>query len=103
MARALDELVVAGVETSAPFHSRGMAEEDFRAGRLTIRYVEEHPELTDGAVDEALLDAAAVAAALLEDEARSRGGAPSARDRAPVDRRLSSWRLAGWPWQPGRG
>jgi acetyl-CoA carboxylase, biotin carboxylase subunit len=103
MARALDELVVAGVETSAPFHRRVMAEEDFRAGRLTIRYVEEHPELTDGAEDEALLGAAAVAAALLEDGARSRETQPGTRDGAPVDRRLSSWRLAGWPWQPGRG
>src|SRR5690606_4925798 len=49
MARALDELVVGGVDTSAPFHRRVMDERDFREGRLTIRYLEEHPALLEGA------------------------------------------------------
>jgi acetyl-CoA carboxylase biotin carboxylase subunit len=48
MARALDELVVIGVDTSAPFHRRVMGEPDFRDGRLSIRYVEEHPGLVNG-------------------------------------------------------
>jgi acetyl-CoA carboxylase, biotin carboxylase subunit len=46
MARALDELVVEGLETSAPFHRRVMRESDFRHGEFSIRYLEEHPELT---------------------------------------------------------
>ena len=43
MARALDELVVRGVETCIPFHRRVMDEPDFRAGNLSIRYLEDHP------------------------------------------------------------
>src|SRR5690606_29164441 len=70
MARALEELAVEGVDTSAPWHRRVMDEPDFRAGRLSIRYVEEHPELTDAVPDEALLHACALAAALLEEEHR---------------------------------
>ena len=101
MARALDELVLTGVQTSASFHRRVMDEPDFRAGRLSIRYVEEHPGLTDGAVGEGLVRAVAVAAALLEHEARSRGVQSAvSRDGAGGDRRLSSWRMAGWPWAP---
>jgi acetyl-CoA carboxylase, biotin carboxylase subunit len=46
MARALDELVVHGLETSVPFHRRVMGESDFRRGAFSIRYLEEHPELT---------------------------------------------------------
>jgi acetyl-CoA carboxylase, biotin carboxylase subunit len=46
MARALDELVIDGVETCTRFHRRVMQEKDFRAGELSIRYLDEHPELT---------------------------------------------------------
>jgi acetyl-CoA carboxylase biotin carboxylase subunit len=102
MARALDELVVNGVETSVPFHRRVMDEPDFRAGRLSIRYVEEHPELTGGASDPRVVEAVAVAAALLEEEARARGGGAAPRDGRLDDRRLSAWRMAGWPWRPSR-
>ncbi len=67
MARALNELRVVGVETSAPFHSRVMQEPDFRAGRLDIRYLEQHEEtLLAPPGDEQVIRAAAVAAALLE-------------------------------------
>ena len=91
MARALDELVVDGVDTSASWHRRVMDEPDFRAGRLTIRYVEDHPELAAEAADPALVRAAAVAAALLEEEDRTRRRTPrlGARDAA-----LSPWRAA---------
>ena len=83
MARALDELVVDGVDTSAGWHRRVMDEPDFQAGRLTIRYVEDHPDLARETPDEALVHAAAVAAALLEEERRQRRavrriGAPGA-------------------------
>jgi acetyl-CoA carboxylase, biotin carboxylase subunit len=100
MARALDELVVSGVETSAPFHRRLMDEPDFRAGRLSIRYLEEHPELTEGPADERVLEALAVAAALLEEEARSRSGSVRTKRQDGADRKLSAWRMAGWPWAP---
>jgi acetyl-CoA carboxylase biotin carboxylase subunit len=97
MRRALDELVVAGVETSASFHRRVMVEPDFLAGSLSIRYVEDHPELVGGDESEAEVVAAAVAAALLEDEWRGRNAprlGPDGRGGAG----LSSWRLAGRPW-----
>jgi acetyl-CoA carboxylase biotin carboxylase subunit len=97
MARALHELVVIGVDTSAPFHRSVMAEPDFRAGRLSIRYVEEHPGLVNGAQDEAVLRAAAVAAALLEEDDRRRQRTP--RIGADGDGGMSSWRRTGWPWR----
>ncbi len=88
MARALDELVIDGVDTCAPFHRRVMDEPDFQAGDLSIRYLDEHPELLepDGDDDEAL--AAALAAALLEDEYR-KGRAP--RIGRAAGRTLSAW------------
>jgi acetyl-CoA carboxylase biotin carboxylase subunit len=97
MARALDELVVAGVDTSAPFHRRVMEEADFRAGRLNIRYVEEHPALLDGLSDEDALRAAALAAALLEEERRQRHRSVRIGEGAAGG--MSAWRRAGWPWQ----
>ena len=73
MARALDELVVDGVDTSAPWHRRVMDEPDFRAGRLSIRYLEDHPELgAEERLEEGLVQAVAAAAALLEDRERGR-------------------------------
>lgn len=93
MRRALSELRIVGVETSVPFHRRVMEETDFRAGRLDTGYVERHADLLAHPPDEHALHAAAVTAALLEDEDRQRravrriaepGGAPSA------------WRLRGW-------
>ncbi|MDX1493459.1 MAG: acetyl-CoA carboxylase biotin carboxylase subunit [Longimicrobiales bacterium] len=94
MARALDELVVAGVETCAPFHRRVMDEGDFQAGNLSIRYLDEHPELLEDDEPEEELLAAALAAALLEDEHR--------RHRAPrigetTGEPVSPWRRAGMP------
>jgi acetyl-CoA carboxylase biotin carboxylase subunit len=70
MRRALGELQITGVATTQPFHLRVMGEEDFRAGDLSIRYVEEHPEVTGGELPEEWARAASVAAALLEEERR---------------------------------
>jgi acetyl-CoA carboxylase biotin carboxylase subunit len=100
MARALNELVVSGVETSAPFHRRVMREPDFQAGRLTIRYLEEHPALTQPAREPDHVRVAALAAALLEDEARGRGAASrrDAPERAAATNTLTPWRARGWPW-----
>jgi acetyl-CoA carboxylase biotin carboxylase subunit len=93
MLRALDELRIVGVETSAPFHRRVLKEEDFRAGDLDIRYLEKHPDLLEGTPDESGVRIAALAAALLAEEDRKRravqrldgGGAAPSR-----------WRDRGW-------
>jgi acetyl-CoA carboxylase, biotin carboxylase subunit len=95
MARALDELVVAGVETCAPFHRRVMDEPEFRAGQLSIRYLEEHPELLDGNQPTEEVLAAAIAAALLEDEHRRSRSPRIGVASAPT--RMPAWRRAGLP------
>jgi acetyl-CoA carboxylase biotin carboxylase subunit len=99
MARALDELIVEGLETSASFHRRLMDDADFRAGRLDIGFVESHPELATGAREE-VLRVAAVSAALLEEEHRQRHRTP--RLGAADGTGLSPWRLGGWPWTGAR-
>jgi acetyl-CoA carboxylase biotin carboxylase subunit len=99
MRRALDELVVIGVETSAPFHRRLMDDADFMRGALSIRYLEEHPELAEPTVTDAELNALAVAASLLEEEDRQRHRAPridgTSRDG------MSPWRRGSPPWLSG--
>jgi acetyl-CoA carboxylase biotin carboxylase subunit len=99
MSCALDELVVVGVDTSAPFHRNVMAEEDFRAGRLSIRYLEDHPHLVNGNHDPDVLRAAAVAAALLEEEDRRRHRTPRLGNGGGGAGGMSAWRSAGWPWR----
>jgi len=100
MARALDELVVGGVETSAPLHGRIMEEPDFQAGALSVRYLEEHPELLDGEIPEERLVAVAVAAALLEDEDRRRHRTPRvASANGAQDPGLTPWRRGARPWR----
>ncbi|HSJ08665.1 MAG TPA: hypothetical protein VK928_02100, partial [Longimicrobiales bacterium] len=94
MSRALAELRIVGVETSAPFHRRVMQEPDFRAGAVTIRYLEEHASLMNDGTDEDVLATAAVVAALLEDEARSRGGSQRIASGGAASR--SAWREGGW-------
>jgi acetyl-CoA carboxylase, biotin carboxylase subunit len=93
MARALAELRVVGVETSAAFHRRVMEEPDFRAGNVTIRYLEEHEDLLAAGADEETLRLAALSAALLEDEARARRGS---RRIEPAAGPHSRWRDTGW-------
>jgi acetyl-CoA carboxylase, biotin carboxylase subunit len=93
MIRALGELRVVGVETSAPFHRRVLMEEDFRAGRLDIRYLERHPELLAGEPSEAALRACAVAAALLAEEERQRRAVRRAESTSGGP---SRWRDMGW-------
>jgi acetyl-CoA carboxylase biotin carboxylase subunit len=95
MARALDELVIAGVETCAPFHRRVMDEADFRSGDFTIRYLEEHPDLLEPDHPEDQLVPAAIAAAMLEHEHR-RLRAP--RMRMNSGSPMSAWRRTGSVW-----
>ncbi len=70
MGRALAELRIVGVETSALFHRRVMEEPDFRAGAIDITYLERHPELLEPDPSEDAVGAAALAAALLEEAQR---------------------------------
>lgn len=101
MARALDELVISGIDTCAPFHRRVMAEPDFQEGRLTIRYLDEHPELLEPDADESSLVAAAVAAALLEEEDRQRHRSP--RIGTSNGSGMSPWRAATLPGRDRTG
>jgi acetyl-CoA carboxylase biotin carboxylase subunit len=95
MERALEELVIRGVESSVPFLARVMAESDFQAGDLSIQYLDDHPDLMVNANDEAVLRAAAVTAALLEEEERGRLRV-QASPEAP-SQGFSEWRRAGLP------
>jgi len=96
MARALDELLVVGVETSASYLRSVMDEPDFRAGDLSIAYVEEHPDLLRADLGEQELVAAALAGALLEEEHRERHRAPRI---ASSQTGMSAWRAAAGPWR----
>jgi len=99
MRRALLELRVVGVETSVPFHLRVMDEPDFRAGRFDIRYLDTHAAVVDGAgTDESTLRAAALAGALLEEEARTRRAVARAQPGEGPARAASGWRQRGG-WQ----
>ncbi len=95
MTRALDELVIAGIDTSAPFHRRVMEEEDFRSGRLSIGYLEDHPELLEADEPADELVAAVIVAALLEEEYRGQR-APRILPAQGAD--ASSWRSSGRGW-----
>ncbi len=92
MRRALDELSVVGVETSATFHRRVMQEPDFAAGKLSIRYLEEHPQLLNGGRPTEQLRLVALAAALLEEERANRGSVP----RIAANAKRSDWRERSW-------
>jgi acetyl-CoA carboxylase, biotin carboxylase subunit len=93
MSRALAELRIVGVATSTAFHRSVMMDPDFRAGDVTIRYIDEHAHLLDGACDETTLRLAALAAALLEDDARARRGSRRIEASPPA---ASRWRDTGW-------
>jgi len=98
--RALDELVVDGVETCIPFHRRLLDEEDFRTGALSIRFLEEHPGVLEATHHPEAARAAAVAAVLLEEEARGAAAPRIGAGEGDGDggTRLSRWRAGGWPW-----
>ena len=73
MARALDELIVVGVPTSREFFQRVMAEPAFRRGDIDIEYWERVGRgLMARPPAASLVEAAAIAATLLEDESRLR-------------------------------
>jgi pyruvate carboxylase len=45
--RALREFVLVGPATTIPYHRAILESPDFRAGALTTRFIEDHPELMD--------------------------------------------------------
>lgn len=92
MSRALEELRIAGVQTSAEFHLAVMREPDFRRGEFTIRYLEEHPDLLADARDDDALRDVAVAAAILEDSRTPATG--SLGPSSAPDSGFSAWRRA---------
>ncbi len=94
--RALDEFVIQGIETCIPFHRRLLDEPDFVNGSLSIRFLEEHPQLLNAVPDAEAVRAAALAAVLLEEE--SRRGSATPRMGAGNSSQLSTWRAQGWPW-----
>ncbi len=100
MARCLEELVIRGVETCIPFHRSVMDEEDFRSGNLSIRYLEDHPDLISEPDEDEILKAAAVAAALLQEEERSRVEIQTTQ-RAETGG-FSAWKRAGRPFSGNR-
>ena len=91
MRRGLRELQIEGVRTTQPFHLAVMDEPDFKAGDISVRYLEEHPQLVDPGNGDWQARAAAVAATLLEH--RARNGAPvSGSSRADGGTEISEWR-----------
>jgi len=96
MKRALLELRVDGVDTSVPFHLRVMDEPDFRAGRLDIRYLENHEELLAAGPSEEDVRVAALAAALLEEERRQMRTVARPSVGAAPPAAAGGWRQLGW-------
>ena len=74
MRRALRELQIEGIRTTQPFHLGVLDEEDFKAGEISVRYLDRHPELVETGAGDWQARAAAVAATLLEHRTRVRGG-----------------------------
>jgi acetyl-CoA carboxylase biotin carboxylase subunit len=70
MAQALDELVVVGVATNQAFHRRLMSDPAFRQGNIDIQFLERRGDLLAAARSPHGIRDLAVAAALVEDEAR---------------------------------
>ena len=76
MKRALGELRIGGVATSAPLLSRIMDEPDFRQGRLSTAYLSEHPGLLAGETSSQEREALVAASALREHRRREDRAAP---------------------------
>ncbi len=95
MRRALRELQIEGVRSTQPFHLAVLDEPDFRAGHLSVRYVERHPELLDTDAATWHGRAAAVAATLLEHGTRGRG-VPAVRRESGGTSDESSGGISEW-------
>ena len=72
MQRALDELTIAGIESSRDFHLRVLGDADFRRGAIDIQWLERRlPELLAVKPPSELTRAAVIAAALIADRQRN--------------------------------
>ncbi len=96
MRRALRELQIEGVRTTQPFHLAVMDEPDFRAGRLSVRYVEDHPDLLRDGAAEWQARAAAIAAALLENDRRAGRRPPAGAFASGTSETLGSRERSAW-------
>jgi acetyl-CoA carboxylase biotin carboxylase subunit len=99
MRRALDELLVAGVRTTMPFHREVLRDEEFLAGRIDIGWCDRAlPRLAAAFVatgPEA--EVAAIAAAIVASEESTRAGAPAGTAGAATGAAVGpgAWALAG--------
>jgi len=98
MSRALTELSIEGVETTACFHQRLMRDPDFRTGIFDTHYVEQHPDLTSTRLPDDEARALAVLAAVLEHRESTGGGSKRNDLLAPRGQAFNSWQRAGWRW-----
>jgi acetyl-CoA carboxylase, biotin carboxylase subunit len=96
MRRALQELRIAGLETSAPFHAMVLAEPDFCSGDFDIHYLEKHQAVLSAQLSDEVIVAAAIAAALLEDQRRQRGTPARAPSTDVTQPAQGGWRSRGW-------
>jgi acetyl-CoA carboxylase biotin carboxylase subunit len=95
MERALGELVVLGVETTAPFLREVVAHEAFRTGRLHTGFFAEHFPSWRKKEGQHCLEALAAAAAHLARDGAPRGAA------VPGERAFDPWRDLG-KWELGK-
>ncbi|HEX6435064.1 MAG TPA: acetyl-CoA carboxylase biotin carboxylase subunit, partial [Gemmatimonadales bacterium] len=87
MSQALEELVIAGVISNQAFHRRLMADPAFRRGEIDIQFLDRRGDLLSAGVASAGFHDLALAAALVEDEARQR--------RRPL---ITTETTSGSPW-----
>ena len=93
MRRALDELVIEGVETSRDFHLRVMDDDEFRRGAIEIQWLERRlPSLLDADAPAELRQIAAIAAVLIAE--RDRTSPLGASRAAAVVAASDGWRRA---------
>ncbi len=95
MRRALEELIIEGVETSRDFHMRLMEDEEFRSGEIEIQWLERRlPSLVSAKPPEATAKVAAIAAALFADRDRHRGAPLRSQTETPADNSGAVWKRA---------
>jgi len=95
MRRALEGLIIEGVETSRDFHMRLMEDEEFRRGEIEIQWLERRlPSLMAMKSPEEVARVAAIAAALFADRDRHRGAPAGSRAGTPGVVAGAAWNRA---------
>lgn len=99
MRRALVDLTILGVETSRDFHVRMMDDDEFRAGRIDIQWLERRlASLLERRPPEETARIAAIAGALLAERDRSArsttGGSGATPAAQPAEIESNGWRRA---------